>query len=103
MHDEIEKDFADLTARAKIIVFARTIHMETIHNRDWPENAERLKRSSEFVHRLSGFIMALAYRPDDFQRESTWAAKALIEGVAIHGQHYLTKLHNWISEGRGVS
>lgn len=74
--------------------------METIHNRDWPEDAERLYRSSEFTHRLAGFIMSLAYRPDDFEKDAIWAAKALIEGVAIHGQPYLNELHKWIIEAR---
>ena len=103
MNTEIEDAFAALSIRAKIAVLARAIHMETIHNRDYPECAERLYRSSEFVHRLAGFIMSLAYRPDDFQRNETWASKALIEGVAIHGQIYLTELHKWIVEARTVS
>ena len=100
MHDKIEKDFIALSVRAKVAVLARTIHMETIHNRDRPENAERLYRSSEFMHRLAGFIMSLAYRPDDFQNDATWATKTLIEGVAIHGQPYLNELHQWIVEAR---
>ena len=103
MHAEIERAFAGLSDRAKIAVLARAIHMETIHSRDHPESAERLYRSSEFVHRLAGFIMSLAYRPDDFQRDATWATKALVEGVAIHGQPYLTELHKWIVEARTVS
>jgi len=103
MHAEIEHAFVGLSARAKIAVLARAIHMETIHNRDDPKGAERLYRSSEFVHRLAGFIMSLAYRPDEFERDATWATKALIEGVAIHGQPYLTELHKWIVEARMIS
>jgi len=103
MHAEIECAFAGLSDRAKIAVLARAIHMETIHNRDHSGSAERLYRSSEFVHRLAGFIMSLAYRPDEFQRDATWATKALVEGVAIHGQPYLTELHKWIVEAHAVS
>ena len=103
MCDEIENDFLALSARAKTAVLARVIHMETIHNRDTPEKAERLYRSSDFVHRLAGFSMSLAYRPDNFQRDATWATKTLIEGVAIHGQPYLAELHKWIMEARTVS
>lgn len=103
MHAEIERAFAGLSDRAKIAVLARAIHMETIHNRNHPESAERLYRSSQFVHRLAGFIMSLAYRPDDFQRDATWATKVLVEGVAIHGQPYVTELHKWIVDARTVS
>ena len=103
MHDNIEQDFIALSVQAKIAVLARTIHMETIHNRDRPEDAERLYRSSEFTHRLAGFIMSLAYRPDDVQNDPVWATKTLIEGVAIHGQPYLNKLHHWIVEARTKS
>lgn len=98
MHDKIEKDFIALPVRAKIAVLARTIHMETIHNRDHPEDAERLYRSSEFIHRLAGYIMSLTYRPDDFHNDAAWATKTLIKGVAIHGQPYLNELHQWIVE-----
>lgn len=100
MHDKIEKDFIALSVQAKIAVLARTIYMETIHNRDRPEDAEWLYRSSEFTHRVAGFIMSLVYRPDDFQNDATWAARTLIEGVAIHGRHYLNELHHWIVEAR---
>ncbi|QOV96350.1 hypothetical protein [Novosphingobium sp. ES2-1] len=103
MNAEIEDAFAALSVRAKIAVLARAIHMETIHNRDQPESAERLYRSSEFIHRLVGFIMSLAYRPEDFQRDATWASKTLVEGVEVHGQPYLAKLHDWIVEVRTVS
>lgn len=103
MNAEVEDAFAALSVRAKIAVLARAIHMETIHNRDYPQSAERLYRSSEFVHRLAGFIMSMAYQPDDFQRDATWASKALVEGVARHGQPYLTELHDWIVEARTVT
>jgi hypothetical protein len=98
MQDKIEKDFIALSVQAKIAVLARTIHMETIHNRDRPEDAERLYRASEFTHRLAGFIMSLAYRPNEFQNDATWATRTLIEGVAVHGQPYLNALHHWIVE-----
>jgi hypothetical protein len=98
MHDDIQHDFKALSARAKITVFARTISMETTLNRDHPESAERLYQSSEFVHRLSGYILSLTYRPDDVEREMTRAAKVLTEGMAIHGQPYLRMLHEWIME-----
>lgn len=100
MQDEIEKDFIALSVQAKIAVLARTIHMETIHNRDRPEDAERLYRSSEFTHRLAGFIMSLAYRPDEFQNDAAWATNTLIEGVAVHGQPYLNELDQWIVKAR---
>jgi len=103
MHDKIEKAFIALSVQAKIAVLARTIHMETIHNRDRSEDAERLSRSSEFTHRLAGFIMSLAYRPDEFQNDATWATKTLIEGVTIHGQPYLDELHRWIVEAPSKS
>ena len=103
MHAEIERAFAGLSDRAKIAVLARAIHMETIHNRDHPESAERLYRSSQFVHRLAGFITSLTHPPDDFQRDVTWATNALVESVAIHGQPYLTELHKWIVDARTVS
>lgn len=102
MHDTIKADFIALSARAKIAVLSRTVHMETIHNRDHPKDAERIYRSSEFVHRLSGFIMTLAYQPDKFQQDSTHATVSLIEGVSTHGRHYLTKLHEWIMEARNI-
>lgn len=103
MQDKIEKDFIALSARAKIAVLARTIHMETIHNRDYADCVENLYRSSEFVHRLAGFIMSLTYQPDDFQRDAAWATTTLIEGVALRGQPYLTKLHEWIAQARKMS
>lgn len=103
MHDRIEEDFIALPVQAKIAVLARTVHMETIHNRGHPEDAERLYRSSEFTHRLAGFIMSLAYRPDDFQNEATWATKTVIQGVAVHGEDYLSELHRWIVEARTAS
>jgi hypothetical protein len=103
MHDTIKAAFIALSSRAKIAVLSRTIHMETIHNRDRPEDPQQLYRSSEFIHRLSGFIMSLSYRPDEFQRDSTHASSSLIEGVATHGKHYLTKLHGWIVEARDIS
>lgn len=103
MHDKIEKDFISLSTRAKIAVLARTIHMETIHNRDHAEGANKLYRSSEFMHRLAGFIMSLSYQPDDFQRDAAWATKALIEGVAFHGQPYLEEFHEWIAQARTMS
>ena len=102
-HDTIKADFNALSVRAKIAVLSRTIHMETIHNRDHPEDAERTYRSSEFVHRLSGFIMALSYQPDKFHREATRATNSLVEGVARHGEHYVTMLHKWIVEARDIT
>ena len=102
MHRKIESDFNALSARAKIAVLARTIHMETIYNRDYPEAAERLYRSSEFVHRLAGAIMSLTYEPENFSERTTWFTNVLVEGVAARGQSQLTKFHEWIDEVRSM-
>lgn len=103
MQNSIRRDFVDLSVRGKIAVLSRTIHMETIHNRDHAKDAERIYRASELIHRLSGFIMSLAYRPDDFQRDAAHAATLLIEGVMAHGDPYLVKLHGWILEAQTIS
>jgi hypothetical protein len=103
MHDKIKDDFIALSARAKISVLARTVHMETIHNRDHPDNAELIYRSSEFVHRLSGLIMTLCYPPVESRQNATYAAVLLIEGVSTHGHQYLNKLHEWIVDAQKIT
>jgi len=104
MRQAIEIEFLALSARAKIAVLSRTIHMETIYARaahfDDPDDAKRIYQSSEFIHRLSGFIMALAYQPDEFQQNSACAAAALVEGIEPYGQSYLGMLHQWIIEAQ---
>jgi hypothetical protein len=107
MHQIIQTDFIALSPRAKTAVISRTIHMETIHVRcahfDRPEDAKCIYRSSEFIHRLSGFIMSLALEPKDFQNDATLAAAYLVEGVATHGQAYLNELHEWILKVQPIS
>lgn len=80
--------------------------METVHVRaahlDDPEDAERIYLSSEFMHRLSGFIMALAYDPEGFQRDAAHAATALIDGVESHGHAYLDKLREWVADVQSI-
>lgn len=53
--------------------------METVHVRaahlDHPDDAERIYQSSKFMHRLSGLIMGLAYKPKEFHGNSAHALK----------------------------
>lgn len=106
MEETIIDDFVALSIAAKIAVLARTIHMETIHVRsafaDRPGDVGYLYSSSEFVHRLSGFIMAMTYNPDDFQKCCTYAAQFLVGEVRKHGQAHLQMLHSWIDEARTI-
>lgn len=106
MDQDIADDFIGLSPRAKVAVLSRTIHMETIHVRaahlDHPDDAERIYLASEFMHRLSGFIMALAYNPEKFQADATRAAATLIEGIRPHGQAYLDKLREWVADAQSI-
>jgi hypothetical protein len=106
MDQDIAADFIALSPRAKVAVLSRTIHMETIHVRaahlDYPDDAKRIYLASEFMHRLSGFIMALAYNPETFQHDATCAAMALIDGIRPHGQAYLEKLREWVADAQSI-
>ncbi|ATY30818.1 hypothetical protein [Sphingomonas psychrotolerans] len=107
MHQDIAVAFVALSSRAKIAVLARTIHMETIHVRgahlDHPDDPMRLYQSSEFIHRLSGFIMRLTRDPDLGERDMTHAAASLVEGIEPRGQYYLDRLSEWIAEAEAIS
>jgi len=85
MHQDIVATFLALSSRGKIAVLARAIHMETIHVRaahlDYPGDAVRPYRSSEFIHRLSGSILGLTHNPELGESEATYAALSLVEGI----------------------
>ncbi|WHU04308.1 hypothetical protein [Sphingomonas sp. NIBR02145] len=107
MQQGIVATFLSLSSRGKTAVLARAIHMETIHVRaahlDYPGDAVRLYRSSEFIHRLSGSILRLTNNPDLGESEATYAALSLVEGIEPRGQHYLDKLTEWIIEAQSMS
>jgi hypothetical protein len=107
MHQDIVAAFLTLSSRAKIAVLARTIHMETIHVRaahlDHPDDPTRIYQSSEFIHRLSGSIMGLTRDPNMGERETTYTATSLVEGVGPRGQYYLDRLSEWITEAQSIS
>jgi len=100
MHDELHTSFAALPAESQARVLARLIHMETIHVRsahlDDPSDTKSLYASSEFIHRLSGFVLAVLNADSPPGRE-TGMIKTILRSVEPRGQFYVDRLAEWIT------
>jgi hypothetical protein len=94
------KSFAALPADGQARVLARLIHMETIHVRsahlDDPNDTRSLYASSEFIHRLSGFILAVLNTDSPSGREAGMI-DTILRSVQPRGQFYVDRLGEWIA------
>ncbi len=92
---------------AKVSVLARTIHMETVHVRgdriDFPGEQARVYVSTEFIHRLSGYIMSIAYGSTPSGADAERMIQTLIKNVEPRGQYFVDQLRTWIGEARSNS
>lgn len=100
MHDELHTSFAALPADSQASVLARLIHMETIHVRsahlDDPSDTKRLYASSEFIHRLSGFILAVLKADSPPAREKGMI-DTILRSLEPRGQLHVDRLADWIT------
>ena len=100
MHDEIHTSFAALAPDSQARVLARLIHMETIHVRsahlDDPSDTKRLYASSEFIHRLSGFVLGVLNANSPPGREKGMI-NTIMRSVEPRGQFYVERLVEWIT------
>jgi len=66
--ESLEARFATLTYTRQAALLARLIHTETVHVRgaydEDPADAASLYASSEFIHHLSGVVMAILHDHD---------------------------------------
>src|SRR5690348_12361374 len=96
MESNLRARFEGLSREGKARVLARLIHMETIHVRsahlDDPTDANSLYGSSEFMHRLSGYILA-ALGPGDIDAPNM--IDSILTSVRPRGQYYVDKLEEW--------
>ena len=100
MVNDLSAKFAALTPIAKARVLARLILMETVHVRgarlDDPSDSDSIYSSSEFVHRLSGFILTVL-SPDHPGPDDQSMIEAALLSVRPRGKYYVDQLSNWIS------
>ncbi|MBG7615069.1 hypothetical protein IWC96_07200 [Brevundimonas sp. BAL450] len=100
MSSDLYTAFAALPADSQARVLARLIHMETIHVRsahlDDPTDTKNLYASSEFTHRLSGFILAVLNTDSPAEREAGMIA-TILRSVEPRGQFYVDRLGEWIA------
>jgi hypothetical protein len=100
MKDDLHTSFAALPADSQARVLARLIHMETIHVRsahlDDPSDTTSLYASSEFIHRLSGFVLGVLNADSPPGREKGMI-DTILRSVEPRGQFYLNRLAEWIT------
>lgn len=100
MNDDLHTSFAGLPADSQARVLARLIHMETIHVRsahlDDPSDTKSLYASSEFIHRLSGYVLAVLNADSSPGRE-TGMINTILRSVEPRGQFYVNRLAEWIT------
>lgn len=100
MTSDLHAGFAALEPTGKARVLARLIHMETILVRDAhiidPHDCERLYASSEFMHRLSGFIVGVL-DPDSPEGREKGMIDTVLRSIQPRGVYYVDKLAGWIS------
>src|SRR3989344_4116930 len=100
MTADLYTSFAAIPADSRARVLARLIHMETIHVRsahlDDPNDTKSLYASSEFMHRLSGFILAVLNTDSPPGREAGMM-DTILRSVEPRGQFYVDRLGEWIT------
>jgi hypothetical protein len=100
MNADLHTSFASLSFDSQARVLARLIHMETIHVRsahlDDPSDTKSLYASSEFIHRLSGFILAVLNADSPPGREAGMI-NTILRSVEPRGQFYVDRLDEWIA------
>jgi len=100
MNADLSARFAALTANSQARVLALLIHMETIHVRsahiEDPSDTQSLYASSEFIHRLSGFVLTVLNADRPSGRE-TGMIETILRSVEPRGQYYLDQLGEWIA------
>jgi hypothetical protein len=100
MTADLYTSFAALPADNQAKVLARLIHMETIHVRsahlDDPNDAKSLYASSEFIHRLSGFILVVLNADSPPGRE-VGMIDTILRSVEPRRQFYVDRLGEWIA------
>ncbi len=100
MNANLHAAFAALPAYGQARVLARLIHMETIHVRsahlDDPNDTGSLYASSEFIHRLSGFLLAVL-NPDSPAERDARMIDTILRSVEPRGQFYTGRLAEWIA------
>ena len=73
--------------------------METILVRDAhildPHDSESLYASSEFMHRLSGFLLAIL-NPDSPEGRERGMIDTVLRSIQPRGVYYVDKLTDWI-------
>ncbi|RYG16138.1 hypothetical protein EON82_25375 [bacterium] len=100
MTADLYTSFTILPADSQARVLARLIHMETIHVRsahlDDPNDTKSLYASSEFMHRLSGFILAVLNTDSPAGREAGMI-DTILRSVEPRGQFYVDRIGEWIA------
>ena len=100
MNANLHAAFAALLADGQARVLSRLIHMETIHVRsahvDDPNDTGSLYASSEFIHRLSGFLLAVL-NPDSPADRDARMIDTILRSVEPRGQFYVDRLAEWIA------
>ena len=100
MNADLSNRFAALTANSQAKVLALLIHMETIHVRsahiDDPSDTQSLYSSSEFIHRLAGFVLTVLNTDRPPGRE-IGMIDTILRSVEPRGQYYVDRLVEWIA------
>ena len=100
MNADLSNRFAALTANSQAKVLALLIHMETIHVRsahiDDPGDTQSLYSSSEFIHRLAGFVLTVLNTERPSGRE-IGMIDTILRSVEPRGQYYVDRLVEWIA------
>lgn len=100
MNADLSARFAALTATSRARVLTLLIHMETIHVRsayiDDPSDTKSLYASSEFIHRLSGFVLT-ALNTDGPSGREMGVIDTIMRSVEPRGQYYVDRLVEWIA------